>query len=312
MEEDFALRLEKVVREVLDSIEEMPEGLKEQRGLLNQKLHAATLHDLRLAIGDALSDRERVAILIDNLDKAWERGADYERLSRMIFGLLTAVGKVSADFGGIAKKKSVNLTLAVFLRADIFSVVRQYAREPDKINTLQVHWNDEALLARVIEDRYVAAKDGDADPKDVWKFFFCEHVAGMPTERYLLWRCMARPRDLIYICNSAVLHAVNARRSTVEEEDVIAAEKEYSLFAFEALLVESDPLHGLSDLLFEFPLGIPPRSEMLKCGHGCCLMLTASMPRSRRYCAHLSSAYRPSRIGSTTHWMKRASALHSP
>ena len=154
-----------------------------------------------------------MAILIDNLDKAWERGADYERLSRMIFGLLTAVGKVAAEFGREDRwKKRVNLTLAVFLRADIFSVVRRFAREPDKIKTLQVRWTDPALLARVIEDRYIAAKDGDAEPKDVWNFF-CAEVSGLVTEEYMLWRCLARPRDLILMqcggspcCQRSALH----------------------------------------------------------------------------------------------------------
>lgn len=74
----------------------------------------------------------------------------------------------------------------------------------------------------------------------------------MRTETYLLWRCLPRPRDLIYLCNAAVLHAVNSRRSSVEADDIRAAEEEYSLFAFEALLVESEPHAGLSDLLFEF------------------------------------------------------------
>jgi hypothetical protein len=249
----FAVRLEKVVAEVLRDAAELPASVQEQRGLLNQRLHAASLHDLRRAIGEALADRDRVAVLIDNLDKAWERGANYKLLSRMIFGLLTAVGRVASDFSHEDMwKKSVNLTLAVFLRADIFSVVRKFAREPDKIKTLQVRWTNSALLARVIEDRYVAAKDGEAEPDDVWEFFFCFDIGGLRTKDYLLWRCLPRPRDLIYLCNAAVLHAVNARRSSVEAEDVRAAEEEYSLFAFEALLVESDPHAGLSDLLFEF------------------------------------------------------------
>lgn len=259
----FAVRLEKVVAEVLHDVEELPASVQEQRGFLNQRLHAASLHDLRRAIGEALADRDRVAVLIDNLDKAWERGANYKLLSRMIFGLLTAVGKVASDFSREDMwKRSVNLTLAVFLRADIFSVVRKFAREPDKIKTLQVRWTNSALLARVIEDRYVAAKDGDAEPEDVWEFFFCFDIDGMRTKEYLLWRCLPRPRDVIYLCNAAVLHAVNARRSSVEAADVRAAEEEYSLFAFEALLVESDPHAGLSNLLFEFA-GQPATIEQI-------------------------------------------------
>lgn len=164
----FAVRLERVVAEVLRDVANLPESVQEQRGVLNQKLHTLAIQALRRSIGEALSDRDRIAMLIDNLDKAWERGANYELLSRIIFGLLTAAGRVSSDFHREdARKKCVNLTLAEFLRADIFSVVRKFAREPDKIKTLQVRWTDPALLARIVEDRYVAAKGGAAEPKDV-------------------------------------------------------------------------------------------------------------------------------------------------
>jgi hypothetical protein len=262
LEEEFAVRLERVVAEVAEGIQDLPAEIQGQRGVLNQRLHAASLHDFRKAIGEALADRDRVAILIDNLDKAWEPGADYERLSRMIFGLLTAVGKVSADFAREdIRKKRVNVTLAVFLRADIFSVVRKFAQEPDKIKTLQVRWGDPALLARVIEDRYMSAKGDTGGPEDVWNFFFCSEICGISTKDYLLWRCLSRPRDLIFICNSAILQAVNGRRSVIEEADIVRAENEYSLFAFEALLVESDPHAGLADLLFEFA-GLPATLEL--------------------------------------------------
>jgi hypothetical protein len=82
----------------------------------------------------------------------------------------------------------------------------------------------------------------------------CEepYIRSLPTRDYLLWRCLPRPRDLIYLCYAALLNAGNARNSEVRELDIIAAEEEYSLFAFEALLVESDPYSGLTDILFEF------------------------------------------------------------
>ena len=46
--------------------------------------------------------------------------------------------------------------------------------------------------------------------------------------------------------------AVNRRQSVVQAEDIEEAERGYSQFAFEALLVESDPEVGLADILFEF------------------------------------------------------------
>ncbi len=253
VESGFAVRLESLIKRLLADITSMPSSVGELRNWLNQRLNTASLPELRSHIAAAVADRQRVSILIDNLDKAWERGADYERLARLIFGLLTAVGRVESDFAREANNRlTVDVSLAVFLRADIFTVVRKYAREPDKIKTLQISWDDPALLARVIEDRYVAAKGAGAQPDALWTDFFCPSVEGMDTRAYLLWRCLARPRDLVYLCNGAVMSATNARRSLIEAADVRQAEREYSQFAFEALLVESDPHAGLSDLLIEF------------------------------------------------------------
>lgn len=253
VEGGFAVRLEALVKSMLAELHTLPTGVGEIRNWLNQRLNTASLPELREHIAAAVADRQRVAILIDNLDKAWERGADYERLARLIFGLLTAVGRVGADFAREANNRTaVDVSLAVFLRADIFTVVQKYAREPDKIKTLQISWDDQALLARVIEDRYVAAKGSGVQPDALWTEFFCAAVEGMDTRAYLLWRCLARPRDLVYLCNGAVMAATNARRSLIEAADVRQAEREYSQFAFEALLVESDPHAGLSDLLIEF------------------------------------------------------------
>lgn len=118
-------------------------------------------------MGRALKDRRRVALLTDNLDKAWERGSDREMQSRIILGLLSAVGRMEKDFRkDDGWRERVNVSLAVFLRADIFDFVRQHAREPDKITTLQVRWDDQELLARLIDDRYVAHRGPDASAED--------------------------------------------------------------------------------------------------------------------------------------------------
>lgn len=260
---DFSIRLERSLEELTADTESIPAGVEDARAYLNAKLHASLLIELRKLIGDALHDRGRVAILVDNLDKAWDRGADFERLSRVIFGLLAAVGRVSVDFGRAnVWKQSVNVSLSVFLRADIFSMVVRYAREPDKIEQLQIRWDNPGLLARVIEDRYASAQgdDSDTDPRSVWETVFDSEVRGMPTKDYLLWRALPRPRDLINLCNASVMVAVNNRHTKVSETDVLEAQDQYSRFAFEALEVESEPESGLGDTLFEF-VGLPATLE---------------------------------------------------
>jgi hypothetical protein len=249
---NFAVRLERLIDELTEELESLPERVEDSQAWLSQKLHAASLVDLRKLMGEALHSRERVAVLIDNLDKAWERGADREQQSRMILGLLSAVGRVERDFRReTAWRESVHVTLAVFLRADIFDEVRKHAREPDKITTLQVEWDDQELLARVIEDRYVAQHE-DSDAEELWLNYFCETVLGRATREYLLWRSLPRPRDLVYLCNACVLNAINHKNHRIEEADVLAAQEDYSRFAFDALRVEGATSDELDDVLLQF------------------------------------------------------------
>ena len=263
---NFAVRLERLIDELTAELDSLPNGVEDSQAWLSQKLHAAALVDLRKLMGEALHTRERVAVLIDNLDKAWERGADRQQQSRMILGLLSAVGRVERDFRKeTAWRESVHVTLAVFLRADIFDEVRKHAREPDKISTLQVEWDDQELLARVIEDRYVAQHEGSS-PEELWLNYFCESVSGRSTREFLLWRSLPRPRDLVYLCNACVLNAINHKNQRIEEADVLAAQEDYSRFAFDALRVEGATSDELDDVLLQFA-GAPhtmPMSEAIE------------------------------------------------
>lgn len=193
-------------------------------------------------------------MLVDNLDKAWERGADLELLSRLILGLLTIVGRVVDEFHRESpRKESVNVTLTVFLRSDIFAFVRDRAREPDKIAVTEIEWRDKDLLARVIEERFVAARNGKSSAEELWASYFTPITKGISTREYILSRVQSRPRDLVFFANAAVDRASNARHAVVTEKDITDAERDYSQFAYEAILVEGVASSlNLEDVLIEF------------------------------------------------------------
>ncbi|MGW1038709.1 P-loop ATPase, Sll1717 family [Streptomyces sp. NPDC002547] len=251
-------RLERLVgslNELLDANSQIEqEQIEQARRKVSTALYGETLGELRLLIGQSLASRNRVAMLVDNLDKAWEKGADLELLSRLILGLLTIVGRVVDEFHRESpKKESVNVTLTVFLRSDIFSFVRDRAREPDKIAVTEIEWRDKELLARVIEDRFVAARDGKSSAKDLWASYFAPTVKGMATRDYMLSRVQPRPRDLVFFANAAVDRASNARHAVVSEDDILDAERDYSQFAYEAILVEGVASSiNLENVLIEF------------------------------------------------------------
>lgn len=202
-----------------------------------------------------LKDFDRVAVLIDNLDKTWEKGVDFGHLSHFLLSLLVTSGRIESAF---AKRQqgspAVNVTLAVFLRTDIYDVITEFAREPDKISPQQVQWSDEELLIRVLEERYAANLiDRRQSAHDMWKELFCDEVYGLTAHDYILWRALPRPRDVIYLANAAVTTAINRRHDRVLAQDFTFAERDYSRFAVEALLVESQPQgFDLEEILFGF------------------------------------------------------------
>jgi hypothetical protein len=213
-------------------------GIEKSRAKVSAALYGGALHDIRAGLVGALGNKDRVALLVDNLDKAWERGADLDLISRLVLGLLSVLGRVEDEFRKSAKDRSVpRITLTVFLRSDIYSYVRDRAREPDKIATTEIEWRNPELLARVLEERFLDQRKPGTAASDLWDHYFNFHGDGNPRD-YLLSRVQARPRDLVFFANAAVNVASDLKHGQISKSDVRAAEREYSQFAYEALLVE--------------------------------------------------------------------------
>lgn len=249
---DLATRLEDTVAQIQAKAHEAHDD-RELREIVGAALGVHWFRDLHREIREAAADRyQRIAVLVDNLDKAWERGADFEATSRFLLALLSASGQFKKAL--LRGSEDLELSLGVFIRADIYEVMARYAREPDKIGPLTVHWNDPHLLVRVLEERYTAnrRRRKPADD-DMWSSIFPEEVNGLPAKDYILWRILPRPRDIIYFGNAALTTAINRHHATITQDDMAMADENYSRFAYEALVVESDAQgFDLEEVLFEF------------------------------------------------------------
>jgi hypothetical protein len=250
--DDFAVRLETAV-DSLRPASRSDAGVGEKRARIAEALHSGLLQQLREYLGRALADRRRVAILIDNLDKSWTRTGDLDSPSAFILGLLSSVGRIQDEMRGQGRSSApIAVTLAVFLRSDIFARIKHKAREPDKLPVSRLIWSDPELLLRVMEERYIASKPNSAG-SELWEKYFCEKVGGLNTPSYILERILPRPRDLIYFCRAAIATAVNRGHARVEPEDIVDAEQSYSQFAFEALQVENSiAAERMENILYEF------------------------------------------------------------
>ncbi|MGC2506542.1 MAG: hypothetical protein WA369_07775 [Candidatus Acidiferrales bacterium] len=250
---DFTTRLQRCAEAMLSS--HADEGSPEQfRPAISEALHQGVLRDLRILLGRILAGKTRVAILIDNLDKAWDKQSDFHSLTDFLLGLLSASARLPDEFKREdSYRQPVPLSLAVFLRSDIFYKLLAAAREPDKIVHSKIHWRDQELLLRVIDERFVSSHEGTAQPAELWAKYFSPTVNGAPTREYFYSRTLPRPRDLVFFVKSAISTAVNRGQPIVRESDVLEAEKQYSQYALESILVENGISVGnLETILYEF------------------------------------------------------------
>jgi hypothetical protein len=211
-------------------------------------------NQLRVHLGRVLAGKSRVAVLIDNLDKPWKKTADIVFLSDLLLGLLSTGINIPAEFArSDSRRQAVAVSVAIFIRSDIFSKIVDRAAEPDKLAYVRLKWEDSELLLRIIEARYEASHEPGTDPQTMWTTYFCPSVVGIPVKQYLAKTILPRPRDIVYLVKEAVSTAVNRNHSRVEEDDLLEAEKQYSHYAFDSILVENGiSLPQLELLLYEF------------------------------------------------------------
>ncbi len=249
---DFAARMENAIRKLL--IMDTSDSLVKQEAKVSEVLHSGILSHLRESLGLLLEEKEKVCVLIDNLDKSWKRGSDIGQLSDFLFGLLSVSRIITEEFSKIGqKKRRVRLSLIVFLRSDIFSYIIREAGERDKLTYRRLAWTDLNLLQRIIEERFLESSNRVMLPEEVWNKYFVESINTIPTKDYLVQRIIPRPRDIIYLCKASLAHAVNHGHLKIEAEDIAQAENEYSQYAFNSLEAEtSAQIEHLEELLYEF------------------------------------------------------------
>lgn len=270
---EFSVRLESAVAQ-LRKIADL-QTAEMQRARISEHLHSGMIPRLRTLLGKAFATKSRVALLIDNLDKAWNQSDNLELLSDLLFGLLSVSGRISQEFQKEDYwRKPVDLSLTLFLRSDIHAAIIRFARERDKLPVRRMTWNDPELLHRVVEVRFVESGADVVRPEQIWERYFPSSVKGVQLFQYLSEVVLPRPRDLIYLIKTALQLAVSRGHLRIEENDIISAEQQYSRFALDSLLVETGSrISRMEDLIYEFA-GMP---EIITAGQIKAAMDTAGL-----------------------------------
>lgn len=235
---------------------------EDARAAISEDVHRGILHQIKQKVSRALGKKKRITFLIDNLDLAWDKVQDFPVISQLIIGLLDAARSTVKDLTyGSRGDAGIDVSLALFLRSDIFNHVRAHAAEPDKVDAYRIVWSDREVLGRVIDERLVKSQDAAVSPEEMWSRFFAPTVRGVPTREYILRMVLPKPRDLVYFVRSAVTQAINRAHTHVLEDDVLAAEREYSRFAQGILRVEG---FGVVDQLEEALLAFAATPPVLE------------------------------------------------
>lgn len=200
-------------------------------------IHSRFINHARRVLIPLLSGRDRIVILLDNLDKAWRVDADLKLQSQMVFSLLGINRRLKSDFG-----EDSDIRFIIFLRRNIYEYVFQKgAREPDKLisDTIELVWDDKETLLRLIEERFKTTSQRTLNWEgNPWETFFAQSVGGVPVKDWIFSNVLPRPRDLIHFLRKSVEVAINRDHERILPEDLEEALKSHSAFAMSQILAE--------------------------------------------------------------------------
>ena len=248
----FSERLRNAVR-ALESIPAIPD-VGQQRLRISENLHVSVINDVRLHLGEALVQKEKIALLIDGLDEPWGPGEHVGHLSELIAGLLNVAQDLPNDFRRSSSRvRPIDARIIVLLRSDIFAFIQHLIPEQDKLPIERVNWQDPQLLLRVLEERMLFGSPRSRTIDNIWSDLFPKEVVGVSCVEFILRTVMPRPRDLIHLVKGAISIAVNRAHTRVLVDDLIDAREQYSYYAFDSILKEDDPVKGkLERVLYQF------------------------------------------------------------
>jgi len=181
---EFSIRLESAILKLLS----MPQAttLDGHRSNISEQLHGDMLPRLKSVIGGLIANRNRIVVLIDNLDKAWDQNQDLSRVSDLLFGLLSVSKRIATDFDRDPNFHGhINFSLIVFLRSDIYATIIKYAHERDKVPVRRMSWDDSTLLLSVLEERFMKSDLGLKTTDEIWQKFFSATVGSRSIKQYL-------------------------------------------------------------------------------------------------------------------------------
>lgn len=253
---DFSERLLKLVDDIVGRRKAVSKiaGTAE----VTQLVYGQDIRPLNDALSQylAVSRKEDVWLLFDNLDKGWPVRAASEEDILLLRCLLEATRKLEHQF----ESRGVNFHGVVFIRNDIYQHLVLDPADRGKETPVQLDWSDPEVFKEILRRRIITSTGLDGSFETLWPVFFETHVKGEESFAYILGKTLMRPRDVLRLVRECIDVAINRGHERVTEADIQQAEKEYSEDAFVDITLE---LKDVNTMYADVPYAFIDTSEIL-------------------------------------------------
>jgi len=172
---------------------------------------------LQEALVEFLKLKDYVWVLFDNIDKGWTP-TGIDALDVMILrALIEASRKIERSF----LERNIEVHTLTFLRNDVYELLLDSTADRGKEQKVLVDWRDIDALKELIKLRLRSSlEDKSASFEDLWMRICVRHVDGEDSARYLIDRCLMRPRYLLDLLNQVRGVALTLGHEKITAEDI--------------------------------------------------------------------------------------------
>ena len=223
-EGDFSERLLGLVNDIVGRRDVVPSVLTTSQ--VTNLVYSQDIRPLSDALSDylAISKKEDVWLLFDNLDKGWPVRAVSEEDILILKSLLEATRKLQRQF----ETRGVEFYSVVFVRNDIYEHLLLDPADRGKDTAVILDWSDPEVFKEILRRRIIQSTELDRPFEELWPLFFETHIKAEESFAYILSRTLLRPREVIRFCRECVDVAINRGHDKVTEGDILHAEKSHS------------------------------------------------------------------------------------
>ncbi len=228
-EGDFSERMSRLMDNLSASYKDIYGGQENVRlsaQEITNLLHKSDISKLRDTLIDYIKHKDKVWLLIDNIDKGWPSSGLQEEDLIIMRTLIDALRNIQRQLN----KEKIDMYPILFLRNDVYELLVDKTSDRQKEAKELLDWVDADLLKEVIKLRIVASLgiEGYESFEDIWRTICVSHFEGEETSQYLMERSLMRPRFLINLISQCKGFAVNLNHTQIEAADIQKGFKSYS------------------------------------------------------------------------------------